>query len=86
VGPALDVVSQAVFDAGRRLLVVSTYATEPGLAGKSTTFTVEGLVAPQRCRVERDGEPHIRWSISGYAAISVDTEVGGHFITIAIDG
>ena len=53
---------------------------------KSMRFTVEGLPAPQRCRVERDGEAHIRWSVSGDAAISVDTEIGDHVITIAVDG
>ena len=79
-------ISQAFFDTGRRLLTVSTYAAEPGTVGRSTGFGVEGLVAPQRCRVERDGQPHTRWRVTGGARISVDTEVAEHVLTIAVDG
>jgi hypothetical protein len=79
-------ISQAFFDAERRLLVVSTYAAEPAVAGRSTSLGVEGLAAPQRCRVERDGEPHTRWRETGGDAIRIDTEVGEHVLTIALDG
>jgi hypothetical protein len=79
-------ISQAFFDTGRRLLTVSTYAAEPGMVGTGTGLSVEGLPAPQRCRVERDGEPHTRWRVTGDARISVDTEVADHVFSIAVDG
>jgi hypothetical protein len=79
-------ISQAFFDAGRRLLTVSTHAAEPDMVGTSTTFSIEELPAPQRCRVERDGQPHTRWRVSGAAGISVDTEIAEHVFTIAVDG
>jgi hypothetical protein len=79
-------ISQAFFDAGRRLLTVSTHAAEPDMVGTSTAFSIEELPAPQRCRVERDGRPHTRWRVSGAAGISVDTEIAEHVFTIAVDG
>ena len=79
-------ISQAFFDTGRRLLTVSTYAAEPGMVGRGTRFSVEGLAAPQRCRVERDRQPHTRWRVTGDARISIDTEVAEHVFTIAVDG
>jgi hypothetical protein len=79
-------ISQAFFDTGRRRLTVSTYAADPSMVGTSTTYSIGEMPAPQRCRVERDGQPHTRWRVTGDARISVDTEVAEHLYTIAVDG
>ena len=68
--------SQAVYDAARRLLVVSTDAGVPAARGRPTTFRVTN-VAPGSCTVVADGERSGDWrEVDG--DIEVSTTVGEH--------
>ena len=70
--------SQAVYDVSRRVLVVSTYVADAEAAGAPTSFTVEGLRRPERCRVTCDGRRFDGWRPSGDDRIDVATEIADH--------
>ena len=71
-------ISQAIYDEEKATLVVSTYATDPWLAGTATTFTVEHLREPARTRVLRDGQVYEGWRVSGEDRIEIKAEVQDH--------
>jgi hypothetical protein len=71
-------ISQAIYDADKNLLVVSTYAADPWMAGTQTTFTVERLHKPAHARVLRDGQIYEGWRVSGDDRIEVKAEVQDH--------
>jgi hypothetical protein len=71
-------ISQAIYDEGKEVLAVSTYAADPWLAGTATTFTVEHLCEPAQARVLRDGSVYTEWRISGETSIELKAEVQDH--------
>ena len=76
--------SQATYDATRRLLVVSTDAGVPAARGKATTFRVSN-VNPQRCSVIADGTVSDAWrAVDG--DIEIATTVGEHTFLVRDDG
>ncbi len=76
--------SQATYDAERRLLVVATDAGVPDARGKPTTFRVTN-VNPDRCSVIIDGATSDAWrAVDG--DIEIETTVGEHTFLIRGDG
>ena len=71
-------ISQAIYDADKDLLAVSTYAADPWMAGAVTTFTVGHLPEPARARVLRDGQVYDGWRVSGDDRIEIKAEVHEH--------
>ncbi len=68
-------ISQAIYDAEKEILAVSTYAAEPWMAGTLTTFTVDHLREPARSRLLRDGSVYEGWRVSGETSIEIKAEV-----------
>ena len=76
--------SQATYDAERRLLVVATDAGVPDARGKPTTFRVTN-VNLDRCSVIIDGATSDAWrAVDG--DIEIETTVGEHTFLIRGDG
>jgi hypothetical protein len=71
-------ISQAIYDADKNLLAVSTYAADPWMAGTTTTFTVERLHKPAQTLLLRDGQVYDGWRVSGEDRIEVKAEVQDH--------
>jgi hypothetical protein len=71
-------ISQAIYDADKDLLAVSTYAADPWLAGSVTTFTVEHLREPAQARLLRDGQVYDGWRVSEDERIEIKAEVQDH--------
>jgi len=71
-------ISQAIYDEEKELLVVSTYAADPWLAGTATTFLVDHLREPAQARVLRDGSLYEGWRVSGSDRIEIKAEVQDH--------
>jgi hypothetical protein len=71
-------ISQAIYDADKKLLAVSTYAADPWMAGTETTFTVERLHEPAQAHVVRNGQVYEGWRVSGDDRIEVKAEVQDH--------
>ena len=75
--------SQATYDAERRLLVVATDAGAPNAAGEPTTFRITN-VNPDRCTIETDGMALDHWrAVEG--DIEVSTTVGEHTFVVRMD-
>ncbi|MGE3992801.1 hypothetical protein [Pseudorhodoplanes sp.] len=72
--------SQAIYDADRRLLVVSTDAGAPGAQGEPTTFRITNL-SPQTCIVEADGVRSDDWKLVD-GEIEISTTIGKHSFVI----
>ena len=76
--------SQATYDATRRLLVVATDAGVPAAQGKPTSFRVTN-VNPGRCSVVADGAKSNAWrAVDG--DIEIESTVGEHTFLIREDG
>ena len=75
-------ISQAVYDLSRSLMVVSTYAADPGSTGTPTSFSVERLRHPERCRMTRDDRRFDDWKVSGDDRIDVATDVADHSFVV----
>lgn len=74
--------SQAVYDAERRLLAVATDAGAPDAAGEPTTFRIAN-VDPDRCAVVADGAASDDWrAVEG--EVEVSTTVGEHTFVIRV--
>jgi hypothetical protein len=71
-------ISQAIYDEGKEVLSVATYAADPWLAGTVTAFTVEHLREPAQARLLRDGQDYEGWRVSGEERIEVKAEVQDH--------
>lgn len=71
-------ISQATYDEEKEILVVSTYAADPWMAGTTTTFAVDHLGNPAQCHLLRDGNVYEAWRVSGKTSIEVRTEVQDH--------
>jgi hypothetical protein len=71
-------ISQAIYDADKDLLAVSTYAADPWMAGTETTFTVERLREPAQARLLCDGQAYNGWRVSGEDRIEIKAEVQDH--------
>ena len=72
--------SQAIYDAERRILAVATDAGVPGAAGEPTTFRVSN-VAPESCAVEADGARTDDWRAVG-DELEISTTDGKHAFVI----
>ncbi len=72
--------SQAVYDAERRLLVVSTDAGVPSESGQPTSFRVS-QIDPQRCQVTVDGQHSEDWRIVD-GEVEIMTTVAPHTFLI----
>ena len=66
--------SQAIYDAERRLLVIATDSGAPHAAGEPTNFRVTN-VRPENCRVEIDSAPSDAWRVVD-GALEISTSVG----------
>ena len=71
-------ISQATYDEEKEVLAVSTYAAEPWMTGTSTTFAVDHLRDPARCRLLRDGNVYEGWRVSGQTSVEIKAEVQDH--------
>ncbi len=71
-------ISQAVYDADKDSLAVTTYAADPWMAGTETAFTVERLCEPAQARLLRDGQVYDGWRVSGDDRIEIKAEVQDH--------
>jgi hypothetical protein len=71
-------ISQAIYDAARDILAISTYAADPWMAGTATTFTVDHLREPAQARLLRDGSVYEEWRVSGETSIEIKAEVQDH--------
>jgi len=75
--------SQASYDAERRLLAIATDAGAPNAAGEPTTFRITN-VDPDRCTIEADGVMSDRWrAVEG--DIEVSTTVGEHTFVVRLN-
>jgi len=75
--------SQAIYDAERRLLVVTTDAGAPKAAGEPTTFRITN-VDPDRCTIVADGVASDDWrAVEG--DIEVSTTVGEHTFVVRMN-
>ena len=68
--------SQAIYDAERRLLVIATDSGAPHAAGEPTNFRVTN-VRPENCRVEIDSAPSDAWRVVD-GDLEISTSVGEH--------
>jgi hypothetical protein len=71
-------ISRAIYDEGKEVLAVSTYAADPWTVGTSTTFTVDRLREPARMRLLCDGRVYGGWRVSGETSLEIRAEVGDH--------
>jgi hypothetical protein len=71
-------ISQAVYDADKDFLAVTTYAADLWMAGTETAFTVERLREPAQARLLRDGQVYDGWRVSGDDRIEIKAEVQDH--------
>jgi hypothetical protein len=71
-------ISQAIYDAEKDILALSTYAADPWMAGTATTFTVDHLREPAQSRLLRDGSVYEEWRVSGETSIEIKAEVQDH--------
>ncbi len=71
-------ISQAIYDADKDFLAVTTYAADAWMAGTVTTFTVEHLREPAQARLLRDGQVYNGWRVSGEDRIEIKAEVQDH--------
>ena len=75
--------SQAIYDAERRLLAIATDAGAPNAAGEPTTFRITN-VDPDRCTVEADGVVSDDWrAVEG--DMEVSTTVGEHAFVVRMN-
>ncbi len=72
--------SQATYDAERRLLTVATDGGAPGASGEPTTFRVTNVV-PEHCVVEVDGVRSDDWRVSD-GNLEISTTVDKHTFII----
>jgi hypothetical protein len=76
--------TQATYDATRRLLVIATDAGLPAVRGKPTTFRVTNI-DPEVCSVTVDGEPSGDWrAVDG--DLEIATDIGEHTFLIRQGG
>lgn len=76
-------ISQAIYDAEKKVLIVSTYAPDPWMSGTSTIFTVDHLRNPAQACLLRNGSIYEKWRVSGEDRIEVKAEVQEHSYLIA---
>jgi hypothetical protein len=80
-------ISQAIYDEGKEMLAVSTYAADPWMTGTTTTFTVDHLHEPARSRLLCDGSPYEGWRVTGETSIEVKAEVRDHsYLVVKAEG
>ncbi len=72
--------SQASYDAERRLLVISTDAGLPGSSGQPTSFRVR-QIDPKQCQVTIDGQRSEDWHVVD-GEVEITTTVGPHTFLI----
>ena len=72
--------SQAVYDAERRLLAVATDAGAPEASGKPTKFRVTNVI-PEHCTIEIDGIASDDWRVVE-DDLEISTTVGEHTFVI----